>query len=64
MPDPRESWGHWLKRNIDFKDAPLVERSSLPPELQPQNRNLGKLDILVHNWVKLDAQKKSQIKPK
>jgi hypothetical protein len=22
--DPRESWGQWFKRNMDFKDPPLV----------------------------------------
>ena len=64
VPDPRENWKEWLKRNIDFKDAPMVERSSLPEELQPQNRKLGKLDILVQNLVKSDAIKKSEYKPK
>jgi hypothetical protein len=49
---------------VNFKDAPMVERTSLPPELQPQNRKLGKLDILVHNWVKSETQIKSSYKPK
>jgi len=28
--DPRETWGHWFKRNMDFKDPPLCERDDLP----------------------------------
>lgn len=64
VPDPRESWKQWFKRNIDFKDAPVIERSSLPPELQPQNRKLGKVDVFLHNWTKSDAQKKISYKPK
>ncbi len=28
--DPREPWKNWLKRVVDFKDAPLVERDELP----------------------------------
>jgi hypothetical protein len=49
---------------VNFGDAPLVERSSLPSEMQPQNRTLGKLDILLHNWVKSDVQTKSSYKPR
>ena len=25
--DPREGWGEWFKRQMDFKDPPLCERS-------------------------------------
>lgn len=28
--DPRETWGEWICRNVEFKDPPLVERSELP----------------------------------
>lgn len=41
--DPRETWSQFFKRVSEFQDPPLVERSELPPELQPQNRGLGKL---------------------
>lgn len=32
-----------MLRNIEFKDPPLVERDSLPEDLQPQNRQFAKL---------------------
>ena len=41
--DPRETWKQWFARTIDFKDPPLVERSELPGDLQPQNQKLGKV---------------------
>ena len=28
--DPNEPWKVWFKRHMDWKDAPLVERNSLP----------------------------------
>ena len=28
--DPRETWKHWIMRNIDFQDPPMVERNDLP----------------------------------
>lgn len=28
---------------MDFKDPPLVERSSLPENLRPENRRFGKI---------------------
>eukprot|EP01017_Pseudomicrothorax_dubius_P027295 TRINITY_DN3124_c0_g3_i1.p1 TRINITY_DN3124_c0_g3~~TRINITY_DN3124_c0_g3_i1.p1 ORF type:complete len:274 (-),score=82.84 TRINITY_DN3124_c0_g3_i1:130-951(-) len=46
--DPRESWQQFFKRVMNFEDPPIVERSSLPPELQPQNRKLGKLRELLN----------------
>ena len=49
--DPRESWGEWSKRQLEFKDPPLVERASLPEDLQPQNRKLGKLRTMVSNFA-------------
>lgn len=45
VPDPTETWKDWLNRVKDFENPPLVERHSLPAELQPQNRVLGKLRI-------------------
>ena len=41
--DPRENWKQWFARNLEFKDPPLVERSELPEQLQPQNRNFAKM---------------------
>jgi ankyrin repeat protein len=49
--DPRESWGQWMRRQLDFKDPPLVERDELPEELQPQNRRFGKLNTMVSNFA-------------
>lgn len=30
VTDPRETWKDWTKRQILFKDPPLVERDQLP----------------------------------
>ena len=45
--DPRESWKDWAKRQLEFKDPPLVERKELPEELQPQNRTFGRLSYML-----------------
>eukprot|EP00358_Blepharisma_japonicum_P004739 CAMPEP_0202941170 /NCGR_PEP_ID=MMETSP1395-20130829/1281_1 /ASSEMBLY_ACC=CAM_ASM_000871 /TAXON_ID=5961 /ORGANISM="Blepharisma japonicum, Strain Stock R1072" /LENGTH=192 /DNA_ID=CAMNT_0049636133 /DNA_START=234 /DNA_END=812 /DNA_ORIENTATION=- len=47
VSDPNETWKDWAKRVIDFEEPPLVERDSLPYELQPQNTKIGKLKILL-----------------
>lgn len=31
--DPRESWGAFAKRVVEFEDPPLCERNSLPGKL-------------------------------
>ena len=41
--DPRETWKAWIWRNMEFQDPPMVERSDLPEDLQPQNQNFAKL---------------------
>jgi len=41
--DPRETWTEFAKRIIEFEEPPLVERDSLPAELRPENRALGRL---------------------
>ncbi|KAL4493994.1 hypothetical protein ABPG72_022011 [Tetrahymena utriculariae] len=41
--DPRETWIQFIKRNIEFEEPPVVERSELPQHLQPQNRFMGKV---------------------
>ena len=28
--DPNETWKQWFKRQMEWRDAPLVERRSLP----------------------------------
>eukprot|EP01016_Furgasonia_blochmanni_P037613 TRINITY_DN4449_c0_g1_i1.p1 TRINITY_DN4449_c0_g1~~TRINITY_DN4449_c0_g1_i1.p1 ORF type:complete len:218 (+),score=29.73 TRINITY_DN4449_c0_g1_i1:405-1058(+) len=43
VPDPREPWGNFFKRVLNFEEGPMVERSELPPDLQPQNRILGRI---------------------
>lgn len=47
VSDPRESWGAWMKRVMDFEEPPLVERQALPPEIQPQNTTLGRLKTFI-----------------
>ena len=47
VADPREPWGQWAKRVIDFEDPPLVERSALPPHMQPQNTTIGRLKTFM-----------------
>lgn len=46
--DPRESWGEFFWRVSEFKSPPLVERSSLPPELQHQNTLYNKLTTALN----------------
>ena len=46
--DPRESWGEFFKRIIEFEDPPLVERQELSNDLQPQNRLLGKMRSYIN----------------
>lgn len=41
--DPTESWKSMASRLVEFQEPPMVERSSLPLHLQPQNRVLGKV---------------------
>lgn len=41
--DPRETWKNWIIRNIDFEDPPMVERSELPEDMQPQNVKFSKM---------------------
>lgn len=45
--DPSESWGNWVHRVMEFEKPPLVERNSLPVQLQPQNTLTGKWKILL-----------------
>jgi hypothetical protein len=46
-----------MLRNIEFKDPPLVERDSLPGDLQPQNR---KFAAFHHFLTKLTISPLSQ----
>lgn len=62
--DPRETWKQWIKRTIEWKDAPLVERSELPDELQPQNRVLGKLHHYTNNFMSTPLSQKTSLKPR
>lgn len=45
--DPSETWGNWMHRVLEFEKPPLVERNSLPAQLQPQNTFAGKMKILL-----------------
>jgi ankyrin repeat protein len=47
VSDPNETWTNWVDRVLEFEKPPLVERNSLPPELQPQNTLTGKLKIML-----------------
>lgn len=61
--DPRETWKQWFTRQIDWKDAPLVERSVLPENLQPQNRKLGKLHHYTNNFMSTHLSQKTKLYP-
>lgn len=41
--DTRETWKQFINRVWNFKPAPLVERTELPPEKQPNRTIYGKL---------------------
>ena len=57
VPDPRESWTKWLSRSIDAGETPMVERNSLPEDLQPQNRMFGKMDIFFTNLTMIEGKR-------
>ncbi|CAD8170926.1 unnamed protein product [Paramecium octaurelia] len=63
--DPRETWGDFIYRQIEFKNPPLVERDELPIDLQPQNRMLGKIRQQINGLPveKSKAQQYRQISP-
>lgn len=48
---------------MDWKDAPLVERSELPENLQPQNRLLGKLHHFTNNFMSTPLSQKTHLRP-
>jgi hypothetical protein len=48
--DPNEGLVEMIKRWAKCEPAPLVERNTLPPPLQPQNRLLGKLHYYVDKF--------------
>ena len=62
--DPRESWKEWTKRQLEFKDPPLVERDELPQELQPQNRKFGKISTFMSSFVMSPLTQKPRYRPK
>lgn len=64
VADPNESWGKWFARQIQFEDPPLVERSSLPEELQPQNRSLAKLRFSFTKWMSSPLSQELHFNPK
>lgn len=45
--DPNETWKNFISRVSQFEPPPLVERSSLPREKQPQNRLLGRFHYVI-----------------
>ena len=63
VPDPRESWTKWLSRSIDAGETPMVERNSLPEELQPQNRMFGKMDIFFTNLTMIEGKRQVEYQP-
>ena len=48
---------------MEWKDAPLVERSSLPENLQPQNRILGKVGHYTNKWTSTHMNPKTSLRP-
>lgn len=63
MIDPRETWKHWFVRNLEFKDPPLVERSELPEDLQPQNRKFGRITHFFSRMMISPLSQKPNFKP-
>ena len=62
--DPRETWKQWVKRQLEWKDAPLVERSELPENLQPQNRVFGTVHHYTNNFMSTHLSQKTTLRPK
>jgi hypothetical protein len=62
--DPRETWKEWTKRQLEFKDPPLVERDDLPEELQPQNRKYGKVSTFFSSMAMSPLTQKPRYLPK
>ena len=63
VADPNETWKQWFKRQMDWKDAPLVERNSLPENLQPQNRLAGKVHHYTNNWMSTHVSQRTSLHP-
>lgn len=49
--DPRETWGQFISRIINFDDPPICERSDLPSEMQPQNRFMGRMRMYLNGMA-------------
>lgn len=47
--DPRETWKHFFKRQLNFEDPPLVPREELPETIQPHRSFYGKLSCFLNN---------------
>lgn len=47
ISDPNETWAQWAHRVLEFQSPPLVERSSVPLQQQPQNKFLGQFKVLL-----------------
>ena len=62
--DPRETWKAWIVRNVDFVDPPMVERSELPDEMQPQNQNFAKLRHFVTRMTISPLSQKPTLNPR
>lgn len=59
--DPRESWGEMFWRVSEFRPPPLVERSTLPPELQTKNTVYDKLSKMINNKYIEKHERKDKI---
>lgn len=46
--DTRETWKEFFSRVWNFKSAPMVERSELPPKYQPHKSLYGKFTCWTH----------------
>ena len=62
--DPRETWSNWALRNLEFKDPPMVERSELPEELQPQNRKFAKINHFLTKMTISPLTQRPHLNPK
>lgn len=62
--DPRETWKAWILRNMEFKDPPMVERSEVPEELQPQNRSFATFRHTLTKWALSPLSQNISFKPR
>ena len=59
--DTSESWKDWMKRNMEFKDAPLIPREELPEEFHPHRSFYGKIANTLNGIDPTPPEKKHSV---